>query len=225
MTATTTVPIESLSEEKMTSSSSTKLDTVSLLEIPAELKHQIIENLPAVDRICLKMTCRTFNSLIPPLNLQELLELEMSPFVMEGWGMDKDRFTCCHCLRLLPRKAFADQVTRGKMGKFGLQRDKRFCVQCGLKYRYSPGSHISRQGEHFVVCGGCREYKRGAMEGNTKLKVCERCRAREIKRATEACIQNFTVPCIWRVGSRRGQEGPVDEDSAGSYFGSSPWSN
>lgn len=191
----------------MASSSSTKLDTVSMLEIPVELKCQIIENLPAVDRICLKMTCRTFNSLIPRLNLQELLELEMSPFGMEGWGVDKDRFTCRHCLRLLPRKAFADQVTKGKMGKFGFQRDKRFCVQCGLKHRYSPGSHISRQGEHFVVCGCCREYQRGAMEGNTKLNVCGRCRAREVERAPEARSQNFTIPWI------RGD------------FGSSPWSN
>lgn len=76
----------------------------------------------------------------------------MSTLGKEGWGVDKDRFTCRHCLRLLPRKAFADQVTKGKIGKYGSQRYKRFCVQCGLKHRYSPGSRISRQGEHFVVC-------------------------------------------------------------------------
>ena len=104
------------------------------------------------------------------------------------------------------------------MGEFGSQRDKRFCVQCGLKHRYSPGSHISRQREHFVVCVFCREYKRGAVEGNTKLNVCVRCPAHEMERAMEAPIQNFTVPWIRRAGRRR-QEGPEDEDSAGEYFG------
>lgn len=72
-----------------------------------------------------------------------------------------------------------------------------------------------------MLCGCCCEYKRGAVEGNTKFV---RCRAREIEKAKEARVQNLTVPRIRRVERRR-QEGSEDEDSDGEYFESPDWSN
>lgn len=213
--------------ENMTSSSSTKYDTASLLGIPTELKLLIIENLPAVDRICLKMACRVFNDLIPRLNLRQLLELERSPFGWSGGEKNMDRFACCLCLQLLRRTAFADQVTKGKMGKGGSQPQRRFCVQCGLKYRYTPGSHISRQGKHFVVCRRCGEYERGAVEGNTKFNVCVPCRALEIERATEVRVEHFILPAgpSRRVERRPQYTYEYPENSDEEPLGSPDWSD
>lgn len=173
------VELESITlDTEVPSSPCTEHDTVSLLRIPTELKLLIIQNLELVDQICLKMTCQTFNNLIPRLDMPQLLEVELSAY---GTQEGKERYACKDCLRLLPKTAFGDQMVKGKKGKNGTYRENRFCVQCGINprpgtTRYSRGACIERQGEHFVVCLRCAQYERGAVEGLCKLAVCHGCR-------------------------------------------------
>jgi hypothetical protein len=59
-----------------------KHNNVFLLDIPTDLKLQIIQSLDGVDQICPKMTCRILNELIPRLDMQQLLRVEQSSFGM-----------------------------------------------------------------------------------------------------------------------------------------------
>jgi hypothetical protein len=184
MATTTSILVEPVEHESITlnteelGSPSKEHDTVSILKIPTELKLLIIQNLDLVDQICLKMTCQTFNTLIPRLAMPQLLEVERSAY---GTQEGKERYACKDCLRILPKTAFGDQMVKDKKGKNGTYRENRFCVQCGINprpgtTRYSRGDCIERQGEHFVVCLRCAKYGRGAVEGLCKLAVCQSCR-------------------------------------------------
>lgn len=186
--AETTYPGSFIPDIKVTSPSA-KNGNASLLDIPTELKLHIIQNRDALDQVHLKMTCRTFNELIPRPAMKQLLKLEISTFAMrEG----KDLHACTDCLRLLPRTDFADQMVKGKRGKFGTHREKRFCIQCGINprpgiTRYSRGACIDQQGERFVICWHRGKYERGDVEEENNIASCKGCQSilRDWKRCEE----------------------------------------
>lgn len=131
------------------------MDSVpSLATLPVELQQEIISYLEFPDNICLRMTCRRFGSVIPPLTHDEALKAEISAF-----GFKKELYSCSHCLRLRLPAQFADRMTKFRMSKFGRNKGKRVCVECGVHRTgtYEPGSEFVWRGEKYVVCTACKE--------------------------------------------------------------------
>lgn len=98
----------------------------SLVTLPVELQMEIIQYLGFPDIICLRMTCRRFSSLIPPLSHGELLKAEISAF-----GFENNLYSCSQCLRLRAEAKFSDKMVKYRKGKFGRDKGKRFCFDCG----------------------------------------------------------------------------------------------
>lgn len=161
--------------------------STTLLDLPAEIHQLIAECLDFPSRIRLKLVCQHFYALLPPLNLSQMLEVEVSAF-----GMQKDLYTCRDCLRLRPRARFADNMVKRKRAKFAVDAKKRFCVDCGVNARpgttrYTRGSQIVIQGEQYVICRSCGVFREAAVEGGRNMSECRHCRlySREIERRLE----------------------------------------
>jgi hypothetical protein len=111
-----------------------------------------------------------------PLSHIELVEAETTTF-----GMENDLYACRDCLRLRPSAKFGDKMMKRRKRKHGEDAHKRFCVDCGIKpregtTRYCAGSQIAIQGEHYVICGRCGQFGRGAVnEHGKRISECERC--------------------------------------------------
>lgn len=153
-----------------------------LMELPTEIHLLIIRDLFFRDRISLRMTCIYFHEIIPPLNLEDLLEAETSDYAMM-----KDLYACRYCLRLLPTYEFADKMLRRRRSKHGPDAYKRFCVECGLEprngaARYGPGARITVQGAAHIICRLCREFHPDVSYRARFTCICEHCWCTERER-------------------------------------------
>lgn len=148
----------------------------TLFDLPAEIHQLIIQSLDLPCLIRLKMTCRHFNALIPPLSVEQMMEVEVSAF-----GRQNDLYTCRDCMRLRPRTRFADNMVKKKRARSGVDAGKRFCVDCGINprrgtTRYTRGSNIIIQGEQYVICRSCGSFRAAAVEGSRNAGECRSCR-------------------------------------------------
>lgn len=162
----------------------------SLITLPAELQEQIIQELAFPDNIFLGMTCRYFYTILKPPTHEQLLSAENTEFTIR-----EDIYACRDCLRLRRASRFADNMTKKKRRRSGLESYNRFCVECGLKSgpgntRYTRGSRIMIKGVCHVICIRCGQFKEGS-DDNNGLSECETCGARkrafneELKRREE----------------------------------------
>lgn len=134
-------------------------DPTNLLNLAQELQEEIISNLEWPDRVCLKLTCKHYNQLIPSLDLNQLLEAEKSAF-----SEQRDLYACRYCLRLRDGTEFADKMLKRTKGRGHGDAAMRFCVECGLNApkgttRYSPGTQIRIGGVTKVICDTCKSFK------------------------------------------------------------------
>ncbi|GKZ22518.1 hypothetical protein AbraCBS73388_008678 [Aspergillus brasiliensis] len=161
-----------------------------LLTLPPELHLQITTHLPLLpDIYSLQATCTYFYTLLPPPTLAALLAAETTDFAIAH-----DLYACRYCLRLRPGSVFADRMLRRGRGRYGRDRAKRFCVDCGVmprgegegeEARYGFGALVRVEGELRVFCGGCGGLRRVGMVlgvagavgvgGKRERVVCEGC--------------------------------------------------
>ncbi|PYI36392.1 hypothetical protein BP00DRAFT_300247, partial [Aspergillus indologenus CBS 114.80] len=99
----------------------------SLITLPTEIHQLITQCLDFMSLIRLKMTCRHFSALIPPLSVEQMMKVEDSAV-----GRQRDLYTCRDCMRLLPRIRFADNMVKKKRARSAVEAGKRFCVDCGI---------------------------------------------------------------------------------------------
>ncbi|KAA8641666.1 F-box domain protein [Aspergillus tanneri] len=177
------------------------------------------------------MVCRHFHALFPPLSLDQMLEVEASPF-----GEQKDLYTCRDCLRLRPRSKFADNRVKKKRARFAVDAGRRFCVDCGVNARqgttrYTRGSHIIIQGEQYVICRSCGAFREAAVEGGRNMSECRHCRlfSREIEqRAKEYRARQDRARLRAEQAMRRARScelwGSEYEDSEDGISSSPTWS-
>lgn len=90
-------------------------NTFRILDPPQEIHLLIAELSPPSTVIDLRLTNKHLNTLIPALTPAELLEVESSEL-----GIQKKVYACSQCVRLRPRRKFADDMvgcSRGKVRK------------------------------------------------------------------------------------------------------------
>ncbi|KAK4103190.1 hypothetical protein N658DRAFT_392608, partial [Parathielavia hyrcaniae] len=126
-----------------------------LLALPGELHNKILQQLGPMHRLLLRATCRYFRTIIPPLNLYELLAAEASRI-----GMERKLYACSFCHRLRPATCFDDSMKEWARGKGARDSIKRFCLDCGVRsppgrVGYGRGDHIRIKGALFVICFYC----------------------------------------------------------------------
>lgn len=147
----------------------------TILDLPTEILQLIVQYLDSLSLLRLKMTCRDFHALTPPLSVAQMLQVEESAF-----GRQKELYTCGDCMRLRPKKAFADAMFWRRRGRSGSNAGRRFCVECGLKpgsdgAQYTPGSQIAIEGKRYVVCRLCAVFRDAAVEGGRNVSHCQLC--------------------------------------------------
>jgi hypothetical protein len=147
----------------------------SLRGLPGELQNQIISELPFPDSIYLSMTCHYFQTIIVPLSHAQLLKADWTEYAEQH-----NLYACFDCLRLRPRACFGDKMVKKKKSRVGKHRNKRFCLDCGVRdrpggSRYSEGSHIALMGVHHVICGRCTQFGVGAIYEGINRSLCQRC--------------------------------------------------
>lgn len=205
--------------------------STTLLDLPTEIHQLIAQCLDFPSLIRLKTICRHFHTLISPLSVDQMLEVEVSAF---GW--QKDLYTCRDCLRLRPRAKFADNMIRKKKAKLAVDAEKRFCVDCGINprqgtTRYTLGSHIVIQGEQYVICRSCGVFREAAVERGRNMSECQRCwsfsraneqRAEEIRARQERA--RLRAEQATRRARRRELWGSDYEDSEDDMAPSPTWS-
>ncbi len=146
------------------------VETVSLtlLNLPGEIQNKIVGELEPFELLLLRVTCRHFRNIIPPLKMSELLVAESSTT-----GIERDLYACCLYLRLRQALHFADNMKKKQKRKSAGGGYSRFCVQCGLappkgKPGYGRGTYITKDGVVSVVCLGCIRLKRPAPDATGK---------------------------------------------------------
>lgn len=159
-------------------------DSNILISLPQELQEEIISNLEWPDRVCLKLTCKHYNQLIPSLDLNQLLEAEESAF-----SEQRDLYACRYCLRLRDGTDFANKMLKRTRGRGHQDAAKRFCVDCGLNApegatRYAPGAEISVGDVTKIICELCKSFKLiGKDVDGNKARACVDCQAGLNRRA------------------------------------------
>lgn len=152
--------------------------TTNILSLPLELHATIITHLDAPTAQLLRQTNRYFASLIPPLStLSALLAAEQCPTAHEA-----NIFACAVCLRLRCAGKFSDAFRKGhRWGREGAGREKRFCIDCGMRskggdpaLRYKKGESWTRFGMVYVKCKICFMKKRQVKE-RAASRVCPGC--------------------------------------------------
>lgn len=146
----------------------------TILDLPTEILQLIVQYLDSLSLLRLKITCRDFHAITPPLSVAQMLQVEKSAF-----GRQKGLYTCGDCMRLRPKKAFADAMIK-KKARWSRYAGKRFCVDCGTNprpgfTRYSRGSHIVIEGQQHVVCFLCGAFREAAVEGGRNMSQCQLC--------------------------------------------------
>jgi hypothetical protein len=144
--------------------------TAPLLRLPVELHKDIADlishNWP-LSLLNLRRANRYFHALIPPPTHATLLLFEQ-----ERWARARPLYACRYCVRLRPKRHFADAMLKGRTGVNGKEPEKRFCVDCGFGHallepgagrqsRYSPGTEVVVAGQTWVWCKGCLQVKMG----------------------------------------------------------------
>lgn len=170
----------------------------TIFSLPREIHDVIINYLDPPDYLHLRAVSQSFRKLIPPLSIQQLLQVEVSDF-----GLAKDLYTCRDCKRLRPRAKFADNMVKRKKAKARSEAGKRFCVECGTgtsrtlnananslpaTSRYPRGCHVVILGVHHVVCYSCGRFGLGWGERGVYMDECRDCQLQErcLERWTEA---------------------------------------
>lgn len=156
----------------------------TIFSLPRETHEVIIDYLDPPDHLHLRAVSQSFRELIPPLRIQQLLQVEVSDF-----GLTKDLYTCRDCMRLRPRAKFADNMVKRKKAKAGAEAGKRFCVECGTSpnpnpllpgtSRYTRGCHVVILGEQHVVCYSCGRFSLAAGDRGVYTDECRDCRLQE----------------------------------------------
>lgn len=159
----------------LTASTPSQMEFMSL---PPEIHLLISHYLSFPWDIHLKLTSSYFNSLLPRLSHEELLQAEKSRY-----ATSRHLYACRYCLRLRPAEQFAARMLEHRRSRGGRDAQKRFCVECGLaprgesqEARYGRGAVINIQGVLYVVCMTCRQLGiacRG--EFGHKSYFCESC--------------------------------------------------
>jgi hypothetical protein len=165
--------------EELIDLSGLKLNNDStLLNLPTEIHLAIISHLEFPETQFLRHSCHAFSTLIPAISsLDDLLTAEK----WEG-AQTLNLFTCAVCMRLRISGKFADAHRKGPFGREGRNREKRFCIDWGMKppaganskLRYQWGDMWTRFGMPYVKCKGCRSKKRGVM-GRKDCEMCPDC--------------------------------------------------
>ncbi|KAG4026907.1 hypothetical protein MFRU_035g00590 [Monilinia fructicola] len=130
---------------------------INITELPTEVHFQIIRNMPYLDRMSLKGTSHQFRDVVSGFHIhKELLAVELGDHARA-----MDLLACKFCVRLRSKSKFADAMRTGKTGRNGLQRYRRFCLDCGIQNKvYALGSLISVDATMCLICSECREPKR-----------------------------------------------------------------
>ncbi|KAE8151751.1 hypothetical protein BDV25DRAFT_138571 [Aspergillus avenaceus] len=137
------------------STSSNHQSNCRLLNVlPAELLFKIIDLLDFPALIYLKLTCKLFNTIIPPPTHKFLLAAERTPFASQH-----NLYACRYCPRLRRADKFDDKMVR-RCARGSDSAEKRFCVDCGLmpstrEARYRHREFIVFQGIGWGVSLNC----------------------------------------------------------------------
>ncbi|KAM6513965.1 hypothetical protein FALCPG4_015151 [Fusarium falciforme] len=147
---------------------------LTLTTLPNEIQNAIINLLDSFDRLVLRTTSRHFRGIIP-ITIDDLLTAEQAFLSLE-----MDLFGCYDCLRLRRAAYFADNMRKGKRGRWGSRPSSRFCIDCGLNprpdtTRYTPGSTIIIGGKRFIKCWCERHGMVPEDSFNENRWVCIRC--------------------------------------------------
>ncbi|EXK76343.1 hypothetical protein FOQG_18910 [Fusarium oxysporum f. sp. raphani 54005] len=123
----------------------------TLSALPSEIQNTIIDLLDIFDRLILRTTSRHFRRIIS-ISIDDLLTAEQALFSCET-----DLLGCYDCLCLRRAACFADNVRKGKRGRWGNKYSSRFCIDCGLNprsvtTRYNRDNTIVIGGKQFMTC-------------------------------------------------------------------------
>lgn len=143
--------------------------------LPLEVHLQISTHISFPSLPLLRLTNHYFYNLLPPLTHNQLLDSETFPFAIQ-----RNLYTCKHHLTLLPSHKFAQTMLTKTRQRGDRKADKRFCLDCGLKYRlYSWGTWVRIEGESEgrVLCLDCKvwEFKRGFETNRWEKTSCWDC--------------------------------------------------
>ncbi|KAF2258518.1 hypothetical protein CC78DRAFT_424110, partial [Lojkania enalia] len=123
-----------------------------LLRLPMELHRDIIDYIKALeDKVCLRLACRYFMSIIKHPAQEDFLIAETRAFAIEN-----NLYTCKYCGNFRHLLKFADNMRKGKRARHGVDANTRFCVNCGVAHHlYTPGTEVTILGQLYVVCRLC----------------------------------------------------------------------
>ncbi|OJJ53452.1 hypothetical protein ASPSYDRAFT_36390 [Aspergillus sydowii CBS 593.65] len=131
-----------------------------ILDLPPELHLLIADVSPPSTVMNLRLVNKHFNTLIPALSREQLLEAETSDL-----SIRKNLYACSVCLRLRRRRKFADDMIQGHRERLGEDRGYRLCIDCGCnpilgKPYYRDGDAITIKGSVRFVVAGTRHPRR-----------------------------------------------------------------
>ncbi|PLN86701.1 hypothetical protein BDW42DRAFT_189965 [Aspergillus taichungensis] len=126
--------------------------SLQFMSLPPEIHLLVFRYLSFPWSIHLKLTSSYFNSLLPGLSHQDLLQAEKSRY-----ATFRHLYACRCCLRLRSADQFARRMLERRRSRGGRDARKRFCVECGLtprtesqEARYGRGAIIDIQGVLYV---------------------------------------------------------------------------
>lgn len=155
--------------------------SVALPDIPSEIIQKISTYMSYSSRLALRFSCCKLyakadwpNRPANGYSMADLLEIEQWPeycgakiLPPEHRQLDGrvDFFACHLCLKILSADKFANAMMKGKRGKLGEERTKRFCLQCGITHRrYQRGTCLRFGGasrQHGFMCCSCGKFELG----------------------------------------------------------------
>ncbi|OJJ65495.1 hypothetical protein ASPBRDRAFT_165010 [Aspergillus brasiliensis CBS 101740] len=134
------------------------LSYVTVLDLPTELHLHISRWLDCPSRLALSQTTQLFRSRLAVMNPTTTEQKLLFLCAMENWNRYKEYFCCSRCLKLRFRGAFVAEQIQGKRGKGCAERDRRICLECGIKCGlYLSGQMMIFDGYKRFVCGLCRQ--------------------------------------------------------------------
>ncbi|KAK6502756.1 hypothetical protein TWF481_007803 [Arthrobotrys musiformis] len=169
----------------------------TIFSLPIELLLAVSTDLTPASIISLRMTCRSLRDRLEPLipngyrvTMNDLLEIEtwpeyhpalMRPLAAQ-YPDSNDYFACSNCLTLKSADAFADNMMKGRRGKFANEsttnKSSRLCITCGIERGvYAPGTKLYHGGAKRIygfvceTCSGFEEFQNGGSEGT----ICSGC--------------------------------------------------
>lgn len=139
------------------------------MALPVSVQANIIQYLPRFpDRLRFKLVNRYLDSLIPPLNDQELYFAGRSSFV--GANPPQAFWDCTSCGRLRPFYNFEDSQRQRRR----TIRSKRSCIDCQIASgHFKFGDLMVWQQRFRIFCDDCGEFP--ASDLRKFFGLCERC--------------------------------------------------